>query len=69
MRIWMTTIVFAIAMMCATAGFAGNDAEKAEAGSEAVAAVEAAPPETPVAAPGPIDGDADGDDASETEED
>jgi hypothetical protein len=71
MRIWMTTIVFAIAMMFATTGLAGNDTETVteatESAAEATPAVETAPPETAVAAPGPIDADAD--DKAETEED
>lgn len=52
MRIFMTTIVFAITLMFATTGLAGNDAEMTtettETLTDEIPAVESAPPDAAI---------------------
>ena len=45
MRILMTTFVFTVGLMFATTGFAGNEIDLADAATEEMPTVEAAPPE------------------------
>ena len=70
MRILMMTIVLMVGLMFATTGFAGSHGETApeadETVTEDIPAVQAAPPDTTIAAPAEIDTtDADAADASE----